>query len=105
MGPFTALEQLESIEVSISSFGRRSTTFFAQTAIRDVWNKALLVSLHNQHHRLKRVFLNVLLSMSKLNGDRCDFFVWERRHAWEEHMIAPFTEWDMVIGLEPRVLI
>lgn len=42
--------------------------------------------------------------MSKLTGEMCDFILWERHASWKKYEIAPFTDWDMVVGFEPRRL-
>lgn len=104
MLPFTALRQLESIEVSSQRNRRPNAESFDSTG-SEVWDEALLFELQRQHHKLKRVFLKVVLQMSKLTGETCDFFLWKREQSWYKHEIAPFTAWDMEIGLEPRILL
>jgi hypothetical protein len=101
MQPFTTLRQLESIEVSSQKKAHPN----AMLAGSEVWDEALLFGLQRQHHKLKKVFLKVVLQMSKLTGETCDFFLWEREKSWYKYEIAPFTAWDMKIGLEHRILL
>jgi hypothetical protein len=104
MLPFTVLEQLRSIEVSTYHRARRSSMISIEQIGDEVWEEAFLVGLQKQHPKLNKVFLKVILNINKLTGEKADFFLWERSQAWKEHMIAPFTEWDMAIGLKPRAL-
>jgi len=96
---FTALRQLESIEVSSQRNRHPNAESFDSTG-SEVWDEALLFDLQRQHHKLKKVFLKVVLQMSKLTGETCDFFLWKREQSWDKYEIAPFTAWDMEMGMD-----
>jgi hypothetical protein len=104
MLPFTTLRQLESIEVSSHKI-RHPNAMSSNSTGSEVWDEALLSALQRRHHKLKKVFHKVVLQMNKLTGETCDFFLWEREKSWHKHEIAPFTTWDMEIGLEHRILL
>ena len=101
MLPFSALQELESIEVFTYSFKHRN---LEDSEDRNPWDAALLVELDENHHNLKRVYIKDLLQINKLTGETCDYFLWEKQESWQRHRIAPFTDWDMVTGFEHRIV-